>query len=116
MILSVNTDRYLMTLRMEDFPLITIEAQACGTPVVAFDIGGLKDIVEHERTGYLAKAFDTEDLAKGILWVLGNKVITMPERDSLPICDIACKTAIFKYNNTTVSNQYKRVYDVVLNV
>ncbi|NCC33721.1 MAG: glycosyltransferase, partial [Chloroflexia bacterium] len=38
----------------------------CGTPVVAFNIGGLLDIVEHQRTGYLAQAFGTEDLAAGI--------------------------------------------------
>jgi glycosyltransferase involved in cell wall biosynthesis len=40
--------------------------------VVAFNICGLPDIVEHQRTGYLAKAFETEDLASGIRWVLGN--------------------------------------------
>ena len=40
--------------------------------MVAFNIGGLPDIVEHQRTGYLAKAFETEDLAAGIRWVFGH--------------------------------------------
>jgi len=40
--------------------------------VVAFNIGGLPDIVEHQRIGYLAKAFETEDLAAGIRWVFGH--------------------------------------------
>ena len=31
------------------------ESQACGTPVIAFNIGGLTDIVDHLKTGYLAK-------------------------------------------------------------
>ena len=56
--------------RQDNLPNTAVEAQACGTPVVAFDIGGLLDIVEHGRTGWLALAFDTEDLASGILWVL----------------------------------------------
>ena len=36
---------------------------------VAFDIGGLKDIVDHKKTGYLAKPFDPIDLANGIIWI-----------------------------------------------
>lgn len=47
-----------------------IEALACGTPVVCFDTTGLKDIVEHQETGYRAEFCNSEDLAKGIIWVL----------------------------------------------
>ncbi|MBE9178848.1 glycosyltransferase family 4 protein [Oculatella sp. LEGE 06141] len=46
------------------------EAIACATPVVAFDDTGLKDIVEHQQNGYLAKPFEVDDLARGIAWVL----------------------------------------------
>ena len=46
------------------------EAHACGTPVVAFEIGGLKDIVDHKKTGYLAKPFSSESLAMGIKYTL----------------------------------------------
>ena len=46
------------------------EPLACGTPVVAFDVTGLKDIVERQQNGYLAKPCETEDLARGIAWVL----------------------------------------------
>ena len=36
--------------------------------MVAFRTGGLPDIVEHKRTGYLAEPFHTQDLAAGISW------------------------------------------------
>jgi len=46
------------------------EALACGTPVVVFDVTGLKDIVDRQQDGYLAKPYETEDLARGIAGVL----------------------------------------------
>ncbi len=56
----------------ESFGLTACEAQACGTPVACFDTSGLRDIVEHEKTGYRAAAFKPEDLARGISWMLGS--------------------------------------------
>jgi glycosyltransferase involved in cell wall biosynthesis len=49
-----------------------LEAIACGTPCVAFNIGGMPDMIEHQKNGYLAQAYKTEDLAQGIAWVLEN--------------------------------------------
>lgn len=57
----------------ECFGQTASESMACGTPVVAFDTTGLKDSVDHEINGYLAKPFDITDLANGIKWVLENK-------------------------------------------
>lgn len=57
----------------EAFGQTASESLACGTPVVAFNETGLKDIVDHQQNGYLAKAFEIEDLAQGIAWVLKNK-------------------------------------------
>ena len=58
---------------MESFGQTASEAQACGLPVVAFDSTGLKDIVSHKKTGYLAKPYDWEDIYEGIKWILINK-------------------------------------------
>lgn len=66
-------DVLVVPSRQDNLPNIAVEAHSCGTPVVAFNIGGLPDIVEHKSTGYLAKAFETEDLAAGIRWVLGDQ-------------------------------------------
>jgi len=57
--------------RIESFCQCASEPQACGVPVVAFNATGLKDIVEHKVTGYLARPYDPEDFARGIEWVLG---------------------------------------------
>ncbi len=47
-----------------------MDAIACSTPCVAFNIGGMPDMIEHQKNGYLAFPFEIEDLAQGIAWVL----------------------------------------------
>jgi glycosyltransferase involved in cell wall biosynthesis len=54
----------------DNLPNTVLESLACGTPVVAFDIGGMPDMIEHEQNGYIAPPFKTEELAHGIAWVL----------------------------------------------
>ena len=54
----------------DNLPNTVLEAIACGTPCVAFKIGGMPDMIEHQANGYLASPFETEDLARGIGWVL----------------------------------------------
>jgi glycosyltransferase involved in cell wall biosynthesis len=53
--------------REDNMPLTAMEAQSCGKPVVAFAIGGLNDIIDHNITGHLAEANNTDDLAQGII-------------------------------------------------
>ncbi|NQV78296.1 MAG: glycosyltransferase, partial [Lutibacter sp.] len=54
--------------RQENCSLVVLESQASGTPVVAFNETGSSSIINHKITGYLARPFEIEDLANGILW------------------------------------------------
>jgi glycosyltransferase involved in cell wall biosynthesis len=57
----------------ENLSNTVMEALACGTPCVAFDIGGMPDMIEHRRNGFLARPFDAADLADGLNWVLADE-------------------------------------------
>ena len=57
----------------EAFGQTASESLACGTPVVAFDKTGVADIIDHQQNGYLARPFQIEDLARGIVWVLSDR-------------------------------------------
>lgn len=59
----------------DNLPNTVMEALACGTPCVAFDIGGMPDLIDRQQNGYLAKAYEPEDLARGISWIIED-----PER------------------------------------
>ena len=67
-------DVMVVPSRQENLPQTATEALACGCPVAAFNCTGLPDAVEHQRTGYLAEAYDTADLARGLLWLLDGPI------------------------------------------
>ena len=66
-------DVFLAPSRQDNLPNTVIESLSCGTPVVAFDIGGMPDMITHQKTGFLAEAYDAGQLLEGIRWVLSEK-------------------------------------------
>jgi glycosyltransferase involved in cell wall biosynthesis len=62
-------DAMVIPSRQDNLPNTGLEAHACGTPVVAFNTGGLPDIVADRITGALAEPFDPASLAAAIRWV-----------------------------------------------
>jgi glycosyltransferase involved in cell wall biosynthesis len=95
--------------RQDNLPNTAIEAHACGVPVVAFNIGGLPDIVEHQQSGWLAPPFEVDSLAKGILWVLSDPV----QWQTLSI--EARKIARSRFSPEVVVEKYLRIYEEALN-
>jgi glycosyltransferase involved in cell wall biosynthesis len=73
-ILYSAADVMIVPSIIESFGQTASESFACGTPVVAFDTSGLKDIVDHKVNGFLAKPYESNDLAEGINWVLEDSV------------------------------------------
>jgi glycosyltransferase involved in cell wall biosynthesis len=96
-------DLMVVPSRQDNLPNTAVEAQACGTPVVSFDIGGLPDIIEHQKTGYLAKAFDTRDLANGIIWVL-------EQNDYNKLGNNAREQAVEKFSEKKIAEAYVSIY------
>ncbi len=66
-------DVFILPSTQENLANTVMEAIACGIPCVAFDIGGMPDMIEHQKNGYLAQPYKIEDLAQGIAWVIENQ-------------------------------------------
>ena len=65
-------DVFVVTSLEDNFPNTAAEATACGTPVIAFDVGGIRDIVRPGETGELVRVGDTEALRSTLLAILTN--------------------------------------------
>jgi D-inositol-3-phosphate glycosyltransferase len=63
-------DVVLVPSRSESFGLVALEAQACGTPVVAAEVGGLRYVVDDGVTGFLVEGHDPSDHADRLLALL----------------------------------------------
>ena len=101
-------DVMVVPSRSENLPLTVMEPLACGVPVVAFRIGGIPDLIEHQVNGYLAEPFDTADLARGIAWVLED-----PERHTRLRAAARAK-AEREYEITHIARRYLALYEDIL--
>ena len=63
----------LSTITQEAFGRVILEAQAAGVPVVATKVGGVAEIIDHEKTGILVAPKDIEAMAQAVLRVLKDR-------------------------------------------
>lgn len=64
-------DAFLYPTTGDTFGLIVAEAQACGVPVITYDVDALPEIVTHKETGYVAERANVADMKNGLDYVLG---------------------------------------------
>ena len=65
-------DVYVIPSLEDNLPNTILESLACGTPVVGFNVGGIPDMIEHKKNGYLAIYANPVSIAEGIIWILQN--------------------------------------------
>jgi len=67
-----TADVFVLPSLEDNLPNTVVESMACGVPVVGFDIGGIPDMIEHKKTGYLVKPKDIDGLIEGIDWIISS--------------------------------------------
>jgi glycosyltransferase involved in cell wall biosynthesis len=88
----------------EGLGLVAVEAQLCNTPVVAFESGGLTDIVQHDRTGILVKDPSAAALAAGI-----TSLLARPDRGA-QLGDAGRLHAVATFAPESVARRYADIY------
>ena len=98
-------DLFVFPTRAESFGQVVMEAMACGTPTVSFDVGGVPDMVRPGVTGLLAKAEDPASLREAIVAILNDK--ERRERMTKQCRDIAVR----EYGLEVQARNYQKLYE-----
>jgi D-inositol-3-phosphate glycosyltransferase len=96
-------DVVLVPSRSESFGLVALEAAACGTPVVAAAVGGLRTLVEHGRTGFLVEGRDP-----GVFAAYTEQILTNPALGR-ELADAAASRAR-NFTWSTAAARLRRIY------
>ncbi len=101
-------DVMVVPSRQDNLPNTAVEAQACGTPVVGFNIGGLPDIVSHRETGWLAEAFNAVDMAEGLMWLIEDNA------RHVALATASRIQAVARFSEPVVAGKYAELYEHLL--
>lgn len=100
-------DVFVLPSLEDNLPNTIMEAMACGIPCVGFKVGGIPEMIDHKRNGYVATLRDAEDLASGIMWVLRGA-------DGVSVSDNCVKKVATNYSQHSVALKYIEVYNQAL--
>ena len=95
------SDILVLPSRIDNLPNVGLEAQSCGLPIVAFNVGGINDIVNHKINGYLVKPFDLKNFYNGICYCYKN--LEKLQLNSLKISK--------KWSPEKISKQYLKLFN-----
>jgi L-malate glycosyltransferase len=101
-------DLMLMPSELESFGLAALEAMACEVPCVATAVGGVPEVIEHGRTGYLAQVGDVETMARCAIELLSD------ERRHREMGKLARWEAQANFCSTKIIPEYEAFYERVL--
>ena len=96
-------DVFVLPSLSENLPNTIMEAMACGVPCVGFKVGGIPEEIDHKKNGYVAEYRSSEDLARGIRWILCEADYTM-------LSDNAVHKVVQCYSQQSVAMKYLDVY------
>lgn len=99
-------DVFVLPSLEDNLPNMVMEALSCAIPVVAFNQGGIPEMLTHQQNGYIAKYKSAEDLANGISWVLNQQEENLKNN--------AREKVLNSYSEEIVSEKYLAVYKSLL--
>lgn len=99
-----SVDMFVLPSLEDNLPNTIMEAMACGVPCVAFNTGGIPEMIDHLRNGYVAEYKSSADLANGMCWV-------MCSADRKALGDAAIKKVNQCYSQHAVAMKYIEAYN-----
>ena len=101
-------DLMLVPSEMESFGLAALEGMACEVPAIATSVGGVPEVVDHERSGYLAQVGDVDTMARYAIDILSD------EKRLREMGKVARWEAQTRFCSTRIIPEYEKFYERVL--
>jgi N-acetyl-alpha-D-glucosaminyl L-malate synthase BshA len=101
-------DLLLVPSEMESFGLAALEGMACEVPAIATSVGGVPEVVDHERSGYLAQVGDVDTMARYAIDILSD------EKRLREMGKVARWEAQTRFCSTRIIPEYEKFYERVL--
>ncbi|WP_083773063.1 glycosyltransferase [Synechococcus sp. RS9916] len=106
-----SSDLFLSLSKFENLPTVCIEAQSCGVPVFAFDVGGTRDTIADESTGFLASPYELTEIVSAIHQFLVYNTI-----NGKLFSPVFCRNKTVKrFSFSSVANQHIELYRSIEN-
>lgn len=99
-----SADVFVLPSLEDNLPNTIMESMACGVPCVGFKVGGIPEMIDHQRNGYVADFKNADDLAIGIHWVLDEACYES-------LSNAAMRKVAAAYSQHTVAMKYIEVYN-----
>jgi glycosyltransferase involved in cell wall biosynthesis len=98
-------DAFVIPSLEDNLPNTVMESMACGTPVVGFQTGGIPEMVDHLKNGFIAEQGQSSDLAKGFQWIFDRTP------DEYKMLRQKARTKVERhYANAVVAKQHIQLY------
>ncbi len=102
-----SADVFILPSLQDNLPNTVMEAQACGIPVVSFSVGGVPEMIENNKNGFLTTMKDSDGLAMSI-----HKALFHPDINSIK--NNARNSVVKNYSNEVIAEKYLNLYRSLL--
>lgn len=96
-------DVFVTPSLQDNLPNTIMESMACGTPCVGFSTGGIPEMIDHRKNGYVAEYKNAQDLADGLIW-------TLFDADPETLSANAREKVLTDYTQKKIAQQYISIY------
>ncbi len=104
-----HADAFVLPSLIEGLPGVILEAMHCRTPVIAYDVGGISEVVKPGVTGWLVKAGEEDAFVRSVQEVLASD-------DHEIIKENAYQQVVNEFDNKVIARRFLEVYNTLLGI
>lgn len=102
------SDLKLLLSEKESFGLVALEAMACGVPCIGTDVGGIPEVIDDGKNGFVCPVGDIEAISEAAIALLTDQRLYEKVKNE------AIETVKARFHSADIVEQYEQVYDRLL--